>query len=104
MTTYPTRLIDRSECGEDAVTFRFERPADYRFVAGQYAVLHVEGPEGPVGKPFTWFMFIRSANTTTHPRLNTRVRTSSISKEPAEPTRRPAATCGLERIKPSGRK
>lgn len=53
MNTFSTKLIDRSECGEDAVTFRFERPQDYRFTAGQYAVLHVEGPQGPVGKPFT---------------------------------------------------
>lgn len=53
MNTFPTRLIDHTECGEDAVTLRFERPQDYRFTAGQYAVLHVEGPEGPVGKPFT---------------------------------------------------
>jgi len=53
MNTLPTRLIDRAECGAEVVTLRFERPEGYDFVAGQYAQLQIQGPEGPISKPFT---------------------------------------------------
>lgn len=48
-----TRLIDRSMCGTGTATFRFEKPAGYTFVAGQFAIVEVECEAGPVQKPFT---------------------------------------------------
>jgi len=53
MKTLPTRLIDRVDCGVDVMTLRFERPTDYAFTAGQHAQLQVQGPDGPISKPFT---------------------------------------------------
>lgn len=40
-------------CGADTITCRFERPAGYDFVPGQYAMLTLETTEGTKGKPFS---------------------------------------------------
>lgn len=86
MRSFMTTLIDRFDWAKDASAFRFERPDNYNFVAGQYALLSLHTDEGLVTKPFT----IASAPGDPLLEFTTRISSSAFKKalaslEPGDP-------------------
>lgn len=52
-TTFTTRLTAKVPRAADIVSFRFERPPGYDYLAGQWAMLTIPGPDGPMTHHFT---------------------------------------------------
>ncbi len=76
METFEARMQARTDWGEEAVALRFSRPTAYDFVPGQYAVVTVQTPDGPVGKPFT----IASAPLDDYLEFTTRISDSAFKQ------------------------
>ncbi len=53
MNVYPVALLDSETCGDLVGAFRFGRPEDYRFEAGQHLALALQTSEGLQRKVFT---------------------------------------------------
>jgi glycine betaine catabolism B len=50
---FPSRLVEKEPQGGDIVSFRFERPREYEFKAGQWFVVSFAGPSGPYDHHFS---------------------------------------------------
>ena len=50
---YEVAFLERSACGTDIVSSRFEKPEGYTFAPGQYMMLTLQTAEGEQTKPFT---------------------------------------------------
>lgn len=88
-------LIDRSDCGSDVVMMRFERPAGFDFVAGQWLRLKLGTDEGEVATTFT----ISSAPGDGWLEIATRLSSSAFKR--ALDSMRPGQTAGM--VGPGGK-
>ena len=52
-TAYRVRYLRRIEVTRDVASFRFERPAEYVFLPGQYASLTLQTRRGPITEQFS---------------------------------------------------
>ena len=50
---YPVELLERHGCGADVATFRFSRPEELEFRAGQWLTLELVVDGGPIAETFT---------------------------------------------------
>ncbi len=53
-TPFTTRLTEKIPRAADVVSFRFERPPDFDYRPGQWAVLTIPGPDGTMTHHFTY--------------------------------------------------
>lgn len=53
MAGHEVEFLDRTDCGDDVGTFRFTRPDEYTFAAGQWFRLTLQTSEGPVTQTFS---------------------------------------------------
>lgn len=51
---YHVELVSKESCGDEVLTCRFSRPADYAFRAGQWFRLFLSTPEGELAETFSF--------------------------------------------------
>ena len=51
--TFTSTLLERIPRSSDTTSYRFSRPAEYRFQAGQWYTIAIPSPEGPLDRHFS---------------------------------------------------
>jgi ferredoxin-NADP reductase len=74
--TFTSTLLERIPRSSDTTSYRFSRPAEYRFQAGQWYTVAIPSPEGPLDRHFS------HADSPTEPfiELTTRLTGSDFKK------------------------
>jgi NAD(P)H-flavin reductase len=75
MSSYESALLGRTEVAQGAMAFRFERPSDFMFKAGQYIDLTISDDQHPPSQRLTHTFSIASS-----PCEKDLVVTSTVSK------------------------
>jgi ferredoxin-NADP reductase len=80
MIGYPTTLIGRTEVAEGTMAFRFEKPLNFAFKAGQYIDLTLSGPESGPSNGLTHTFSIASSPFDEELVVTTRMRNTAFKQ------------------------
>jgi len=80
MIGYPTTLIGRTEVAEGTMAFRFEKPLNFLFKAGQYIDLTLSGSESAPSKGLTHTFSIASSPFDEELLVTTRMRNTAFKR------------------------